>query len=109
MEIFFSIVAIVYLGSVCALISRYDIKHLMIPDRANLALAIGGLVLSVQLSPIDFPASITGLIAGGLAAWLFKIIYRSMRKIEGIGLSDVKFLAAAGAWVGASGIAPLLF
>jgi len=100
---------ILYLLSICTLISLSDIRHLAIPDGANVVLAVGGLVLSVTLPPIDVYGSVMGLLAGGVAAWLFKITYRSIRKIEGIGMGDVKFLAAAGTWVGASGLAPLLF
>jgi leader peptidase (prepilin peptidase) / N-methyltransferase len=40
--------------------------------------------------------------------WLLRRLYFSYRKIQGLGLGDVKFLAAAGIWVGVAGIAPVL-
>jgi leader peptidase (prepilin peptidase)/N-methyltransferase len=39
--------------------------------------------------------------------WLLRRLYFAFRKIQGLGLGDVKFLAAAGLWTGVAGL-PLL-
>ncbi len=40
--------------------------------------------------------------------WLLRRLYFGFRKVEGLGLGDVKFLAAAGIWVGVGGLPMLL-
>ncbi len=44
----------------------------------------------------------------GAVFWLLRRLYFALRKIQGLGLGDVKFLAAAGVWVGVSGLPMLL-
>jgi leader peptidase (prepilin peptidase)/N-methyltransferase len=43
----------------------------------------------------------------GAIFWLLRRLYFAFRKIQGLGLGDVKFLAAAGIWSGIEGL-PLL-
>jgi leader peptidase (prepilin peptidase)/N-methyltransferase len=40
--------------------------------------------------------------------WLLRRLYFAIRKIQGLGLGDVKFVAAAAAWVGIAGIPVML-
>jgi prepilin signal peptidase PulO-like enzyme (type II secretory pathway) len=44
----------------------------------------------------------------GAIFWLLKRLYFAFRKIQGLGLGDVKFLAAAALWIGVRGIPTLL-
>jgi leader peptidase (prepilin peptidase)/N-methyltransferase len=44
----------------------------------------------------------------GATFWLLRRLYFAFRKIQGLGLGDVKFLAAAGIWVGVAGLPMLL-
>jgi leader peptidase (prepilin peptidase)/N-methyltransferase len=44
----------------------------------------------------------------GAIFWLLRRLYFTFRKIQGLGLGDVKFLAAAGIWVGVAGLPILL-
>ena len=44
----------------------------------------------------------------GIVFWLLQRLYFALRRVDGLGLGDVKFLAAASIWVGASGIPTLL-
>jgi leader peptidase (prepilin peptidase)/N-methyltransferase len=46
--------------------------------------------------------------ASGLIFWLLRRLYFGWRKIQGLGLGDVKFLAAAGIWIGLAGLPTLL-
>jgi leader peptidase (prepilin peptidase) / N-methyltransferase len=93
----------------CAILAWIDIRDGIIPDWLNLTIAGLGLVkimltgdLSAGLEAIG-----EGLAVGGLF-WLLRRLYFSLRGIQGLGLGDVKFLAAAGIWVGVAGIAPVL-
>jgi leader peptidase (prepilin peptidase) / N-methyltransferase len=86
-----------------------DIRHGIIPNWLNLTIA--GLGLSKAVI-IDGPAA--GLEAAcegaaiGAIFWLLRWLYFAFRKVQGIGLGDVKFLAAAGIWIGVSGLPMLL-
>jgi leader peptidase (prepilin peptidase)/N-methyltransferase len=44
----------------------------------------------------------------GAIFWLLRRLYFDFRKVQGLGLGDVKFLAAAGIWVGVAGLPVLL-
>jgi len=58
-----------------------------------------------------WPAGIAALGEGavvGIVFWLLRRLYFSLRKLQGLGLGDVKFLAAAGVWVGVAGLPVLL-
>ena len=44
----------------------------------------------------------------GAIFWLLRRLYFAFRDVQGLGLGDVKFLAAAGIWVGIAGLPMLL-
>jgi leader peptidase (prepilin peptidase) / N-methyltransferase len=93
----------------CAILAWIDIRDGIIPDWLNLAIAGLG-VVKIMLTG-DLSAALEaigeGIAVGGLF-WLLRRLYFSLRGIQGLGLGDVKFLAAAGIWVGIAGIAPVL-
>jgi leader peptidase (prepilin peptidase)/N-methyltransferase len=93
-------------GGVLALI---DIRHGIIPDWLNLTVAGLGLARAVTVggSVAGVEAAASGA-AIGLIFWLLRRLYFEWRKIQGLGLGDVKFLAAAGTWIGIAGLPILL-
>jgi leader peptidase (prepilin peptidase) / N-methyltransferase len=89
----------------CAAIAWIDIRDGIIPDWLNLAVAGLGLVRFLGTS--DFSGAVEALgegIAIGGVFWLLRRLYFAYRGIQGLGLGDVKFLTAAGIWVGVEGI-----
>jgi len=97
------------LCALCAVLAWIDIRHGIIPDWLNLSIAALGL-LTIVLSE-DRTAAIQALgegVAVGAAFWLLRRLYFAFRGIQGLGLGDVKFLGAAGIWVGVAGIPMLL-
>jgi leader peptidase (prepilin peptidase)/N-methyltransferase len=85
-----------------------DFRHQYIPDEVNAALAIVGVAQAVFLGE---PSLLDGLIGSATGAGLFLAIraaYGRLRGRVGLGLGDVKFMAAAGLWVGWNGLAPLI-
>ena len=101
---FFATLAL--LGIVLAWI---DIRDGIIPDWLNLIIA--GLGLAKAAIVGGFLAGIEAAAAGiasGLIFWLLRRLYFGWRKIQGLGLGDVKFLAAAGIWIGLAGLPTLL-
>ena len=97
------------LCALCAAIAWIDIRHGIIPDWLNLAIAVLGL-LRIFLAGDTSDAAMAlgeGVIIGAVF-WLLRRLYFAFRGIQGLGLGDVKFLGAAGIWVGVAGIPMLL-
>lgn len=99
-------------GSLCllgAVLAWIDIRHGIIPDWLNSTIA--GLGLSKAVIAGGALAGMEAVYEGaviGAVFWLLRWLYFALRKIQGLGLGDVKFLAAAGVWVGVSGLPMLL-
>jgi leader peptidase (prepilin peptidase) / N-methyltransferase len=93
----------------CGALALIDVRRGIIPDGMNLSIAGLGLVKIVVAG-----GAIAGIEAGcggaviGLIFWLLRRLYFAWRKIQGLGLGDVKFLAAATPWIGIGGIPTLL-
>jgi leader peptidase (prepilin peptidase) / N-methyltransferase len=89
----------------CAILAWIDIRDGIIPDWLNLAIAGLGVVTIILTG--DSLAALQALGEGaaiGGAFWLLRRLYFSFRGVQGLGLGDVKFLGAAGIWVGVAGI-----
>jgi leader peptidase (prepilin peptidase)/N-methyltransferase len=105
-------IALLSFGLLCLLslvLAWIDIREGIIPDWLNLAIAGLGLSKAVVVDGplLGLEAASEG-VAIGAAFWLLRRLYFAFRKIQGLGLGDVKFLAAAGIWVGIAGIPMLL-
>src|SRR5437588_784915 len=92
-----------------AILAWIDIRDGIIPDWLNLTIAGLGLLTAVIISgpSAALEAACEGAAIGAIF-WLLRRLYFSFRKIQGLGLGDVKFLAAAGIWVGVAGLPVLL-
>jgi leader peptidase (prepilin peptidase)/N-methyltransferase len=93
----------------CGGLAVIDLRRGLIPDGLNLAIAGLGLM---QAFVTDGATSAIEAAAEGLAAgaifWLLRRLYFMLRKIDGLGLGDVKFLAAAAIWIGLAGLPTLI-
>src|ERR1700733_10170608 len=88
-----------------AALAWIDIRHGIIPDWLNLSIA--GLGLLKVILTGDSLAAMEALGEGAAIAgafWLLRRLYFSCRGVQGFALGDVKFLGAAGFWVGVAGI-----
>jgi leader peptidase (prepilin peptidase)/N-methyltransferase len=85
-----------------------DLEHYIIPDPIHIiliALGIGyHLLMDTPLLEV-----ISGFALGGGIGLTLHHGYRWVRKREGLGFGDVKFLAVAGLWLGMKPIVPFLF
>jgi leader peptidase (prepilin peptidase)/N-methyltransferase len=103
---------VVSFGLLCllsAVLAWIDIRHGIIPDWLNLTIAALGLSKAVILGgPLAGLEAACEGVAIGAIFWLMRRLYFALRKIQGLGLGDVKFLAAAGIWVGVAGLPILL-
>ena len=97
------------LSLLCVAIALIDIRRGIIPNELNLSIAVLGLLKAVLAG-----GAMAGIEAGCAAAavgtifWLLRRLYFSLRKAQGLGLGDVKFLAVATLWIGIGGIPTLL-
>ncbi|KJC56713.1 peptidase [Bradyrhizobium sp. LTSPM299] len=97
------------LSLLCGSLALIDLRRGIIPDALNLAVGALGLAKTViaggAMAGVETAAE---AIVVGAIFWLFRQLYFAVRKIQGLGLGDVKFLAAATPWVGLTGIPVLI-
>ncbi|MCW5732020.1 MAG: prepilin peptidase [Alphaproteobacteria bacterium] len=82
-----------------------DAYRYILPDVLTLGLlGIGLAVAFAGLGPLSLTDAATGALAGGGGLYAISAIYRRWRGREGVGLGDVKLIAAGGAWIGWAGL-----
>ncbi len=81
-----------------------DAEHFWLPDALTLPLLGAGLLLGAG-EPAD---RLMGAAVGGGALLGLALAYRGLRGREGLGLGDVKLMAALGAWLSLGLLGPLL-
>ena len=92
--------AIVF-GSILIVQSFIDLDWFILLDSLN----YGGLLLGLLFSLsgygfVDIKHSVLGTVAGGLIPFSVYFIYLKVRKMEGLGMGDIKLLAMMGAFGG---------
>ena len=93
-----------FLCSACIALLAIDAEFRILPDRITLTGIVVGIALSF-FSQTRTPLSAFGgaaLGAGGL--WLLAFLWEKIRKVEAMGLGDVKMLGMIGALLGVSGV-----
>jgi leader peptidase (prepilin peptidase) / N-methyltransferase len=93
----------------CCAVALIDLRHGIIPDWLNVTIAAFGVAQTTASNgPIEGVAAFGKAGAVALFLWLLQRLYFRLRRTEGLGLGDVKFLAAATTSVGISGIPTVL-
>jgi leader peptidase (prepilin peptidase) / N-methyltransferase len=93
------------LGLLCAMIALIDIRHGIIPNGLNLSVAAVGLLKVAIAGGFTAGAeSVAEAVATGIVFLLLRQLYFVWRKIDGLGLGDVKLLAASAPWISIAGI-----
>jgi leader peptidase (prepilin peptidase) / N-methyltransferase len=96
--------ATLVLALIASAIAVIDSRHHVIPDRWNAILAATGLLFAALGSADGLLAAFIGMIFALAVGLVLRLAYAAIRGRQGLGLGDVKFLAASGAWVGAFGL-----
>ena|SRR5690349_20188138 len=100
---------LVLLALASLLLAWIDLRRGIIPDWLNAAIAVLGLARIVIL--VDWVLALStaaeGILTGAIV-WLLRWLYFRLRQRQGLGLGDVKLLAASAIWVGIAGIPMLL-
>lgn len=96
-----------FISLASALLAWIDLRRGIIPDWLNFAITLVGLVRVIALD-----GTVAALVAAsealivGASVWLLRALYFRLRGFQGLGLGDVKLLAASTLWVGVAGIPP---
>jgi leader peptidase (prepilin peptidase)/N-methyltransferase len=98
-----TLLALLCLASV--LLAWIDLRYSIIPDWLNLSIAVIGLARTILLGGWEAALGVgCEGIAIGAIAWLLRRLYFMFRNYQGLGLGDVKLLAASGVWIGVAGV-----
>mgnify|MGYP001118533507 FL=1 len=97
--------SLILLCLACVWLAWIDLRDGIIPDRLNLTVAAAGVVWMAALAGWEQSAFAfcEGMVVGA-AVWLLRGLYFKWRKIQGLGLGDVKLLAASAVWIGVAGV-----
>ncbi|MBR0994307.1 prepilin peptidase [Bradyrhizobium japonicum] len=91
-----SVALVTVLAAICAIDARFGI----IPDTLVVVLAVCGLAAVWLLDSDEIVYRLADVAIVAVAIVAFRSIYRWVRGYDGLGLGDVKFLAAATVWTG---------
>lgn len=94
------------LGLVAALVALVfiDYDHHLLPNVITIPGTVAGLLLSWPRATITLAESLLGAILGAGLLYLVAGVYFRLRKIEGLGMGDVKMMAMLGAFFGWKGV-----
>lgn len=87
-------------------LATIDIEHKLIPDVCCVTLLACALLTHLIHQTLE--SSVLGLLIGYGFAYALHWGYKAIRGEDGIGLGDVKLIAAIGAWLGIFELAPML-
>ena len=100
----FLVLVLIYLAYV-------DLRTFRLPNVITLPLIISGILFN-QFSEFrftDLSSAFIGAIAGYLFLWILNLVYKKLKKQDGIGMGDAKLLAGLGAWLGWATLPSTLF
>lgn len=78
----------------------YDARTGLLPNRLTCPLLWSGLLFQLCLQPTNLSDALWGVFVGYGVMTLLYWGYRAIRRREGLGYGDIKYLAALGAWHG---------
>jgi len=91
------------LAAISLAIAVVDYRQMIIPDELNAsALLIGLAAAGLRTPAAPFGSVLEAAVRAAAmfaAFFAFRLLYRRVRGVEGMGLGDVKLAAAAGAWL----------
>jgi len=89
--------ALAVCGVVLTTVLVLDVKAMVVAD-----LHVAGLLLLALVGPLasPWPTAVAGAAVGGGLLWTVRWAFRRVRGVEGLGLGDVKLMAALGALTG---------
>lgn len=90
------------------LCSVIDIKHMIVPDVISLSMVAFTPVVVWAHPELSWQSALGGVIAGGGVLYVVAWLYWVLRREVGMGMGDVKLLAAIGGWLGWQAVVPTI-
>lgn len=82
-----------------------DFKSQTLPNLLTLPMGLAGLVLSVVgIAPATPHNALLGIVVGGVFFLFIAVLSLKLLNKPGMGVGDIKLLAAGGAWTGVTGL-----
>lgn len=101
--LFIQQLSVIFLGSTLLALALIDLEHFILPDELVFLMALGGLVLSATLYPLEWifwlEPAVGFLLGTGVLGFVWWF-YKTLRGHEGLGQGDIKLMGAAGLWLG---------
>lgn len=85
-----------------------DCREMILPNRLNAVLAVGGISQAVFIGHPDLTDALLGALFGYTILSMIAALFYYFRGIDGLGLGDQKFAGAAGLWIGWEQISSML-
>lgn len=99
----------VIFSSLMIVCAGIDWRHMIIPDVISLPMVAATPVVVWIHPDLDWLSALLGLLTGFSVLYAIAWIYWLLRKEVGMGMGDVKLLAAIGGWLGVQAIVPTVF
>ncbi len=99
---------LVFVAATLALVF-IDFDHQILPNGITLPGAALGLALAGPRPEISFVDAVQGALLGAGILFLVAEVYFRLRKVEGLGMGDVKMMGMVGAFLGWKGVLLTLF
>lgn len=103
-----AMVVTVIFGWVLLALAVMDLRSMFLADVLTLPLIPVGLAVCLWMEPEAIWTHMAGALAGAAVLAALSWVYFRLRGREGLGLGDVKLMAAAGAWVGVDGLGTVI-
>ncbi len=96
-------------GGIFIVSSFIDFEIFILPDILILPGCLIGLFVGVFFLFPDWEEPVFGALIGAGIFWLIQLIYKLVRKIEGLGTGDIKLMFLIGTLVGYKGVVAVMF
>ncbi len=81
-----------------------DLDHQIIPDGITLPGIVLFFLAAVLTQRLAWSDSLAGIVVGGGFLFAVAVVYKLVKKVDGMGGGDIKLLAMIGAWCGWPGV-----
>lgn len=103
-----ALVVTVIFGWALLALAVMDLRSMFLADALTLPLIPAGLAVCLWMDPDAIWTHVAGVVAGAALLAALSWGYFRLRGREGLGLGDVKLMAAAGAWIGVDGLGTVI-